>query len=481
MSLLVPFLIVLLIVALFTRVDAFFSLLYVLFGVAVIGRLWSRRALQNVEVRRVHDSRAFNGQPLEVRLEVANRGRLPVLWLRVQDKVPAALGAPGVSRGGQVVSLGPHERLTLSYRLRSERRGYYVIGPLSARSGDVLGSATYETDPAGEGSTGFVIVYPKIIPLHDLGFPSQSPFGTLPSRQRIFEDPTRLRGVRDYQPGDSLRQIDWKTSARVQALQVKRFEPAIALETAIFVNLNEADYPAPCVSSAPEMAIVVAASLAAHLTEKRQAVALATNGHDPLATSGHDAPATSGHDAPATSAQTRPATAPSGPAKPGPRPATLKRQDRKAAHHRVRVIAPRRRRDRGRAGPAPAAAGGSGAAPPAARLAALPLRKGRQHLMHVLDLLARIEPPREGPARPFLDLVCEQSLGLPWGSTAVLITAGPSEGLFDTLLTLRRRGLGVLLVMTCPHREQAAAVRRAAQIGVQAYTIEVEQDLDVWR
>lgn len=421
MSFLLPFLVLLLIIALFTRVDAFFSLLYVLFGVFVVGRLWSRRALRGVAVRRVHDCRAFFGQAVDVRLEVTNRGRLPVLWLRLQDSVPPALGTPGISRGGQVVSLAPRERLALTYQLRSERRGYYPIGPLTARSGDVLGSATYETRPAGEDDHSFLIVYPKIVPLHDLGFPSQSPFGTLPSRQRIFEDPTRLRGVRDYQPGDSLRRIDWKSSARVQALQVKRFEPAIALETAIFLNLDEADYALACRSTAPEMGIVVAASLAAHLTAQRQAVALATNGRDPLAIDG------------------------------------AARSDAE--------------QDTGETAGAGTRRGGH---------AALPLRKGRQHLMNVLDLLARIEPVRTA-GRPFLDLVCEQSLGLPWGSTAVLITAGAGEGLFDTLLTLRRRGLAVLLVMTCPQRDEAGTIRRAAQIGAQAHTIEIERDMDVWR
>ena len=404
MPFLLPFLILLLLVALFTRVDAFFYLLYVLFGVVILGRLWSRRALHSVAVQRMHNSRAFQGEEVDVRLEVTNRGWLPVLWLRLQDAVPAPLVQTGARGSRQVVSLGPRERLTVGYRIRSQHRGYYRLGPLVARSGDLLGSATYETHPAGEGDTSFVIIYPHIVPLRELGLPSQSPFGTVPSRQRIFEDPTRPRGVRDYAPGDSLRQIDWKTSARLQSLQVRRFEPAIALTTAIFLNLDPAAYPVPYHITAPEMGIVVAASVAAHLAGKRQTVALATNGLDPLAL---------------------PSVAGSAPA--------------------------------------------------------LPLRKGREHLMHVLDLLARIELGPESGTRPFLHLVVEQSLGLQWGSTAVLITAGAEDGLFEAMLTLRRRGLGVLLVMTHPRGDEALTVRRAAQIGAQAHAVEIEKDMDLWR
>ena len=401
MAVLLPFLIVLLIVALFSRVDLFFYLLYILFGIVVLGRLWAGRALKAVTVRRIHADRVFQGETVDVRLEVINRGWLPVLWLRLHDQVPALLGTPGLFR--QVVSLAPRERLNLAYTLYAKRRGYYQLGPLAAHSGDLLGSTTTQADPLRKDGGGFVIVYPRIVLLRNLGFPSQSPFGTLPSREQIFEDPTRIRGVRDYQRGDSLRRIDWKTSARVGALQVKRYEPAIALETAIFLNLNGGDYPISHQVTATELGITIAASLAAHLVEKRQAVGLITNGRDPLAAG-------------------------------------------------VPVSTP-----------------------------ALPLRKGRDHLMNLLDLLARVEVAAAGEALPFLEIVSRESVGLPWGSTAVLITAQPGEGLFDTLLALRRRGLGVILIMTYPGRDVSLTIRRAEQIEVQAYSIESERDMDTWR
>ena len=400
MAILLPFLIVLLILALFSRVDLFFYLLYVLFGIVVLGRLWASRALKAVTVHRIHPDRVFQGESIGVRLEVINGGWLPVLWLRLHDKVPAPLGTPGLFR--QVVSLAPRERLNLAYTLYANRRGYYQLGPLAAHTGDLLGSTTTETDPLRKDGGGFVIVYPRIVPLRHLGFPSQSPFGTLPSREQIFEDPTRIRGVREYQRGDSLRRIDWKTSARVGALQVKRYEPAIALETGIFLNLDGSDYPVSHRSPATELGIVVAASLAAHLVEKRQAVGLITNGRDPLAT--------------------------------------------------------------GVAVPTPS----------------LPMRKGRDHLMHLLDLLARIEVA-EAEVLPFLEVVSRESVALPWGSTAILITAHLGEGLFESLLALRRRGLGVILIMTYPGRDVSLTIRRAEQIEVQAYSIESERDMDTWR
>jgi uncharacterized protein (DUF58 family) len=236
----------------------------------------------------------------------------------------------------------------------------------------------------------------------------------------LFEDPTRIRGVRDYQAGDSLRQMDWKTSARVGSLQVRRYEPAIALQTAVVLNLDEADYPVAHRQQATELGIVVAASVAAHLIEKRQAVSLITNGLD----SGTGSNGGTGSD-------------------------------------------PR--------------AGQNPSARTASPTPSLPLRKGREHLMHILDLLARLQVAPEGEAVPFLGLLSHKSLGLPWGSTMIVITSREVEGLLEALLTLRRRGLLVLLVLTLPERGFSSTAQRAAQVGISALRIWSEQDLDVWR
>jgi uncharacterized protein (DUF58 family) len=108
------------------------------------------------------------GQTLTVDLEIHNRSWLPVLWLRLSDSVPTELMPGTLFR--HVISLLPRERLHLSYALHGRRRGYYEIGPLVVQSGDLLGSATYE---ARQAEKDFVIVYPKIVALRNLGFPSR--------------------------------------------------------------------------------------------------------------------------------------------------------------------------------------------------------------------------------------------------------------------------------------------------------------------
>ena len=106
--------------------------------------------------------------------------------------------------------------------------------------------------------------------------------GTLKDIQPIFEDPTRTIGKRNYSPGDSLRSIDWKTSASLGRLQVKKYESSIELQTAIFLNLRAEDYPIRTRHHDTELAITTAASIANWSEQRKQVYGLWVNGSDSL-------------------------------------------------------------------------------------------------------------------------------------------------------------------------------------------------------
>lgn len=383
----------LLVIAVLFRVDFFFYLLYFFFGVYFLSRLWARRSLAAVAVERDYPQRAFLGERATCTLRLRNRGWLPIAWLRLHDSLPIQLKSPNFYR--TVLSLMPHERATLSYELDCRRRGYYPLGPLTLHSGDLFGIGNEQLRITRDEA---VIVFPQIVPLTHLGLPAQSPFGEVASKQRIYEDPARLLGVRDYQRGDSIRHIHWKATAVHGDLQVKRFEPAISVEAQILLDLHNDDYTRARLATASELAIVVAASIANHIIERRQQVGLACNGYDPLG-------------------------------QPG-------------------------------------------------RPIILPPRKGRAHLMQILDVLARIEL---GEHLPYERLLRQVGLHLTWGGTAILVTPDADDALFERLLLLKRSGHHLVLVVTDPQRSFLGIQQRARQVGIRAYQIWRERDLDVWR
>ncbi len=177
------------------------------------------------------------------------------------------------------LALGPKETVDLHYDLFGGQRGLYQVGPGRVTSGDLFGFVEVQ-GAVDERRT--LVVYPRVIPMTAAPLTSRAPYGTIASRQPIFADPARVNGVRPYQPGDPVRTIDWKTSARSSGLQVKKTEPAVSLTTAIFLDLYTPAYSRHLRYLASEWAIVVAASLANYLIEQRQHVGLGSNGCDEL-------------------------------------------------------------------------------------------------------------------------------------------------------------------------------------------------------
>lgn len=387
-----PLILLLLILAAFFREDFVFTLLYLFAGAFTFSRWWGRKALRAVEIRRQLPERAFLGEQIEVEFELGNSSLLPVIWLRTHESIPSELAEETFRK---VVSLAPHEHKRFTYHLRARKRGYYRIGPVVLNSGDILGLGE---DFMDERLLQHITVFPKIIPLNRLVLPSRSPLGTLRHNQPIFADPSRVNGKRNYIAGDSLRTIDWKATATTGDLQVKVFEPSIALETAIFLNLDGRDYGRKAKFSSTELAIVAAASIANFVVEQRQSVGLVTNGDDPLGV------------------------------------------QRKAQPQ--------------------------------------PPRKGREGLMHLLEVLARLEMSE---AERFPALLSREIPRLPWGTTLIVITGHVNEQIFDHLFDARRSGMSAVLVLCGPVPGYGSIRRQALQFGFPIFKLFNERDLNAWR
>lgn len=264
-------------IAAFLRMDWIYYLIYVVGGVWLFSHWWVRRSLENIEVQRQLPTRAFAGETISGDVVLRNRSRLPVPWLRIHESIPLELQA--TDKYKVVLSIGSHSQARHTFQFHCHKRGYYPVGPLRLYTGDLFGFAENAWQ---ESTPTHITVYPQVLPLPQLGLPSQLPYGTLRSRQRIFEDPTRMVGVRPYDSGDSMRHIHWRASAHEETLLVKKYQPSIALDSTIVLDLDEAAYPERERFSGSEWAVVLAASLASHLADRRQAVGFLSNGWDPV-------------------------------------------------------------------------------------------------------------------------------------------------------------------------------------------------------
>jgi uncharacterized protein (DUF58 family) len=273
------FVVVLFVLAALLRIDFFFTVLYLFAGVYILSRIWSRRMLKNLRITRTLEQRAFLGEQVAVTLKFENLSRLPIPWLLLNETISTALSSPPFYR--EVITLGGKATHTLQYTLTARRRGYYGVGPMAVETGDLFG---LNRRLNGRIEPDHLIVYPKILPISQLGLPTHSPQVILPTTVPLFHDPSRLIGVRDYVPGDNPRHIHWPATASTGQILVKQFQTAIARENAIFLNMDRANYGrSGRAAIAIELAIVVAASLANHIIVNEDLpTGLFATGRDPI-------------------------------------------------------------------------------------------------------------------------------------------------------------------------------------------------------
>jgi uncharacterized protein (DUF58 family) len=255
-------------------------------GLAAAGlsQLWSHFALKGVRCeRQLSERRLFPGEYLELKLRLINRKLLPLPWVQISDEVPVGFvvkdATPQATRPGFALiskntSILWYSAVSWNYRLTCPHRGYFPLGPLTITSGDIFGFYPRRVTEIG---TDYIIVYPKVFSLAQTVIQSLYPMGEVKFDRPIFEDPSRITGIRAYVPGDSLRRIHWKASLRHAGLQVKIFEPSTTLRAAIFLAVDSFQKEGIWDLKEMETGICAAASLANHILENKSQVGLFTN------------------------------------------------------------------------------------------------------------------------------------------------------------------------------------------------------------
>lgn len=200
-------------------------------GLEGIHITWARRGLTGVHyLRRLATQRVSWGDEIEMRIEVWNRKRLPLAWLRAVEEVSSGVivrHRPGAAEATvqalrNTWTLAPFERVVRHVWVSSDERGVHSIGPTHVAVGDLLAR-----DAAGMhlDDIDHFVVWPRVVPVPSLARPDR--LGDLDrARAGLIEDPARFAGVRPYSPGDPLRRVHARTSARVGAPMTKRFEPS---------------------------------------------------------------------------------------------------------------------------------------------------------------------------------------------------------------------------------------------------------------
>lgn len=257
--------------------DRVWSWLLVGLGLMIaVAYVWARQMRDRVSAtRRVFGAWVVAGDRLREQWTLANSGALPVLWARISDHSQV----PGyqVDRVETAPSSGERAWSTSGV---CQRRGVFRLGPWDVEMGDPLGFFRV-THHHPEVST--IMVYPRASRLPDLDLPRGRAPGRASSADRAAEETILVGGLRAYAPGDPLRRIHWKASARHDDFMVREFDREPSGDLWLILDMD-ADVQAGAEAEATqEYAVILAASLAAQFLRQgeRRAVGVLLSGRNP--------------------------------------------------------------------------------------------------------------------------------------------------------------------------------------------------------
>jgi len=258
---------------------------YAFFILLIVSRLMAQLWLRPLHCEReLSDDVVRVGETVKVIVRLRNPSPWPILWIYAEETLPAKTPTEGTTK--RLLFLPPGRSFHLHYSLTPTRRGCHRIGPLVLESGDVFGLfRKCRILPRVD----FVTAVPPYRIIEEFQVGQRRYLGDLAAQRSLFEDPTRIRGIRDYRRGDSLRRIHWKCSAHRARLCSKVYDSVIEAGATVVLDFHKDSWtaarsPRPTESLKPthEEAIETACTICRYLSDGGWQVGFFSNGRDPL-------------------------------------------------------------------------------------------------------------------------------------------------------------------------------------------------------
>ncbi|HEX2927417.1 MAG TPA: DUF58 domain-containing protein [Ruminiclostridium sp.] len=238
--------------------------------------------------RTLSESSVFEGDKISMVEDIENNSFLPVAWMKAESRISpnlefGALKNMQVSQGGyhrSVFSIMPFYRIKRTHEVTCLKRGDYNVGNVTLTAGDILGLVTrifsYDNDVR-------LLVYPSPLSEDRMLQCFHSLQGDAVVRRFISPDPFLMAGVREYQPGDPMSSINWKSSARTNSIQVYKYDYSANTNLLILFNIDSSSrqdsYPNEEECEKIELGIHFCAAVVEKTIKQGMPVGFCCNGH----------------------------------------------------------------------------------------------------------------------------------------------------------------------------------------------------------
>lgn len=239
---------------------------------------WNRNMTAELKFSK---SRAVQGEEVTLLESITNRKLLPVPMLHLRFKVSRDLQFEDSRQNdvtdyynrNELFSLLMFQRVTRRLNFRCRKRGVYTIKTASLLGSGLLMSEEYLLEFPTDTE---LIVYPGSVNLNRFERMFETMMGNVSTHRFLHEDPFSFRGIRDYQPGDPMKSVNWKASAKAMDFRVNVLDFTTEQRVEVYLNLNRETLGMD--NEVLEESIRLAKTFAARLSKMGMQTALYTNG-----------------------------------------------------------------------------------------------------------------------------------------------------------------------------------------------------------
>ncbi len=227
----------------------------------------------------------FEGEESRLYEVIENRKKLPLPMLKVKFQTSRNLEFTDIQGSrvtdyfyrNDVFDVGGGEKITRTLQFTGKKRGYYKINGIDLVGADLfLSCELLESREANQ----YIYVYPKPFKSREFMLSLRQLNGEVLAKRHLLEDPFEYRGIREYQPYDDIRTVNWKATARMEDLMVNERNYTALKSIRIFLNIEDTGILKK--EEAVEASIRIAAGAAEYFLKQGMAVECCCNGRDVL-------------------------------------------------------------------------------------------------------------------------------------------------------------------------------------------------------
>ena len=259
-------------------------ILYMTFGAFLFSFLWCSFSFKQLSgFQKIENKDYYVDDIVMIQSFIDNDTLLPVPHVEVHDTTIGKISDENDCIN--VFNLIPTEREIVNSRVVAKYRGIYELGPLEVSISDIFGIFEFNRKIY---SNIYFKIYPRIYNIEKFNLKSMQSYGTISTKQKAYEDNTSVSDIRKYYPGDSVKRIHWKVSAKMGSFFVKNYEMTGSASVFIFLDFRNDCYKGINSRLIEEAAVETVSSIVSYFLKNQVSIDMYVNAQRLYYTKGRD-------------------------------------------------------------------------------------------------------------------------------------------------------------------------------------------------